>query len=172
MPKKSLSKEELIEQLKALTGMETPKDSIHLGAMCYSPALPRLFLVKCESCGKAVEEYDYVRKLVDINSQVKEIRALGYDVKVEHVCADCANSIGLTDKDGEQFMEGQLYYLFHFKTRDQEQYHIAESSDVDEYKAVLAFLKNEPTYTDFYDATHLVKDELDVIKKMTGISID
>ena len=49
---------------------------------------------------------------------------------------------------------------------------MSESSNENEYKAVLAFLKNEPTYTDYYDATHLIKDELDVIKRMTGVSID
>ena len=51
MAKKSLSKEELIAQLKAISESETP-ESIHMGAMCYSPAPPQALKVKCESCGK------------------------------------------------------------------------------------------------------------------------
>ena len=58
MVKKSLSKEKLIAQLKALSKSETP-ESIHMGAMCYSPAPPQAQKVKCESCGKIVEEYDF-----------------------------------------------------------------------------------------------------------------
>jgi hypothetical protein len=65
-----------------------------------------------------------------------------------------------------------LYYVFYFKTKEQQEYNIVQCSDEDAYKAVLAFLKNEQSYTDYYDATHLIKDELDVIKKMTGISIE
>ena len=153
MAKKTLSKDELIAQLKALSETETP-ESVHMGAMCYSPAPPPLRKVKCESCGNIIDEFDYMRSLNGIKKQVKEIQALGYDAKVEHICAD------------------QLYYIFYFKAKDQAEYTISESSDEDDYKCVLAFLKNEPTYMDYYDNTHLVKEELDIIERMTGISID
>ena len=106
-----------------------------------------------------------------IKKQVEKIKALGYDAKVEHICADCINKLGITDEDGDAFTEG-LYYVFYFKTKEQQEYNIVQCSDEDAYKAVLAFLKNEQSYTDYYDATHLIKDELDVIKKMTGISIE
>lgn len=171
MAKKSLSEEELRAQLKVLSESEAP-ESMHMGAMCYSPAPPQSIKVKCESCGKFVDEFDWMGSRKGIKKSVEEIKKLGYDAKVEHICADCANKLGLTDEDGDPLIDGQLYYVFYFKTKEQEQYHIAESSDEDEYKAVLAFLKNEPTYTDYYDATHLIKDELDVIKKLTGITID
>lgn len=171
MTRKSLSKEELIAQLKALSQCEVPK-SIHMGAMCYEPACPPLREVRCESCGKIVEEHDWMESLDGIKKKVAEIKMLGYDVKVEHLCAACATKLGLKDEDGDSLFEGHIYNVFYFKTMNEEQYHVAESSDEDEYKAVLAFLKNEPTYTDYYDATHLIKDELDVIKKLTGISIE
>ena len=89
MAKKTLSKDELIAQLKALSETETP-ESVHMGAMCYSPAPPPLRKVKCESCGNIIDEFDYMRSLNGIKKQVKEIQALGYDAKVEHICADCA----------------------------------------------------------------------------------
>lgn len=171
MDKKSLSKEELIAQLKALSESET-HESIHMGAMCYSPAPPQAQKVKCESCGKIFVEHDWMRSRTGIKKKVEEIKKLGYDVKVENVCAACASKLGIKDEDGEALFEGRLYNVFYFKTKDEEHYHVSESSDEDDYKAVLAFLKNEPTYTDYYDATHLIKDELDVIKRMTGISID
>lgn len=171
MAKESLSKEELIIQLEALSQSET-SESIHMGAMCYSPSLPHAQKVKCESCGKIVEEYDWMRSRTGIKNIVEEIKKLGYDAKVENVCAACAAELGIKDEDGDALFEGRLYSVFYFKTKDDEHYHVSESSDEDEYKAVLAFLKNEPTYTDYYDATHLIKDELDVIKRMTGISID
>ena len=171
MAKESLSKEELIAQLKALSESETPK-SIHMGAMCYSPAPPQVQKVKCESCGKIIEEYDWMRSRTCIKKEVEEIKKLGYDAKVENICATCATKLGIKDEDGNALLEGRLYNVFYFKTKDDKYYHVSESSDEDEYKAVLAFLKNKPTYTDYYDATHLIKDELDVIKKMTGISID
>lgn len=171
MAKKSLSKEELIEQLKALSEAETP-ESIHMGAMCYSPAPPPLRKVKCESCGQIIDVYDWMRSLNGIKKSVESIKALGYDAKLDHICANCINKLGLKDEDGDPFMEGSLYYVFYFKTKDQAEYHITKCSDEDAYKAVLAFLKNKPTYTDYYDATHLIKDELDVIEKMTGIKIE
>ncbi len=171
MTKKALSKEELIKQLKALAETEIP-ESIHMGAMCYSPVPPQAQKAKCESCGKVVEVFDWMECHSDIKKRVEEIKALGYDAKVENVCATCATQLGIKDEDGEPLFEGRLYNVFYFKTKDDEHYHVAESSDVDEYKAVLAFLKNEPTYTDYYDATHLIKEELDIIKRMTGISVE
>ena len=170
MENKSLSKEELIAQLKALSEAEAP-ESIHMGAMCYSPAPPPLRKVKCELCGQLIEEFDWMSSRNGIKKQVEKIKALGYDAKVEHICADCINKLGITDEDGDAFTEG-LYYVFYFKTKEQQEYNIVQCSDEDAYKAVLAFLKNEPSYTDYYDATHLIKDELDIIKRMTGISIE
>ena len=169
MAKESLSKEELIEQLKALSESETP-ESVHMGAMCYSPAPPQTHEVKCESCGKIVEGYDWERSRTGIIKTVEEIRKLGYGAKVETVCAACAAKLGVKKEDGNALVEGRLYNVFYFKTKVDEHYHVAESSDEDEYEAVLAYLKKEPTYADYYGATRQVKDELNVIKRMTGIS--
>ena len=171
MAKKFLSKEELIAQLKTLSQYET-SESFHMGAMCYETVYSPLCEVKCESCGKVVEEHDWMGRLDGIKNKVEEIKKLGYDVKVEYLCGVCATKLGLKGEDGNSLLDGQIYYVFFFKTKDEEQYHIAESSDEDEYKAVLAFLKNEPTYTNYYDVTHLIKDELDVIEKLTGIYVE
>ena len=167
MVEKLLSKEKLIARLKALLKSET-LESIRMGAMCYSLAPLQAQKVKCEFCGKIVEEYGWMSSRTGIEKEVEEIKKLGYDAKVENICAACATKLGISEAQFER----QLYCVSYFKTKDDEHYYVSESSNENEYKAVLSFLKNEPTYTDYYDATHLVKEELDVIKRMTGISID
>lgn len=171
MEKKSLSKEELIEQLKTLANQEVDQP-IHMGAMCYSPARSESYTVKCESCGKEIEELGWRRRANFIIRKINIIKCLGYDAKVERICSECATKLGVTYANGEQLSEYDLHYVFYFRTNEQEDYHLAASNSEDDYNAVIAFLKNEPTYTDDHDATHLIKDELDLIKYMTGISID
>jgi len=169
---KHLTKEELIEQLKNIAKDET-EPTMSVGAMCYSPCPPEPTKVKCESCGKEIEEYSWGQYIEEkIRKRVQAIQKLGYDAKVERLCAVCAGKMGLKDEDGEPLNEDSMHYVFYFKTKEQDTFNLAVSNSEDEYNAVLAFLKNEKTYTDYYDATHLIKDELDLIKRMTGISIE
>lgn len=171
MAKKSLSKEELIAQLKALSEAEPPK-SIHMGAMCYCPMPPPLRKIKCESCHQIIEEEEWMSTGDTIREHVEEIKVLGYDAKVVHICGECVNKLGITDEFGDTYSKESLYYVFYFRIKEQQEYHIVECGYGDAYKAVLAFLRNEPSYTSYYEATHLIKDKLDVIKRMTGISIE
>ena len=166
------TKEELIEQLKALANDETDIPE-RMGAMCYSPAPPEPVMAKCDSCGKQIQEMSW-RKIVRhvLEKKVETMTELGFDAKIEHLCADCAGKLGFKDEDGETLFDGEMYYVFYFKTKEQENYHLAISNDEDDYNAVIAFLKNEKTYTDFFDNTHLIKDELPLIERMTGISIE
>lgn len=171
MEKKPLSKEELIKQLKAISETEVP-ESLHEGAMCYRIAFPPRRVMKCESCGKHVELFTDDTKNSRITKIVNEIRELGYDVKTNSICSECAAKLGITQEDGKPLDDDRIYHVFFFKAKGQDQYHVAESSYQEEYKVVLAFLKNELTYTDRHDWEYLVKDKLNVIKKMTGISLE
>ena len=171
MEKKPLSKEELIKQLKAISETEVP-DSIHMGAMCYCPAPAPHCVVKCESCCKQIELFEFETESARITKIVNEIKELGYDVKIKCVCSECAAKLGITQEDGKPLDDDSIYHVFYFKANGQDQYHVAESSYQEEYKVVLAFLKNELSYRDSYDWEHFVKEDLDVIKKMTGISIE
>ena len=159
---KHQTKEELIEQLKALANDETEIPE-SMGAMCYSPAPPEPVMVKCDSCGKQILEMSW--RKIDRNILDKKIRT------IEKLCSECAGKLGLKDEEGDELYDYQMYYVFYFKTKEQENYHLAVSNDEDDYNAVIAFLKNEKTYTDFFDNTHVIKDELPLIKRMTGISI-
>ena len=168
---KHLTKEELIEQLKALANDET-EVPMSMGAMCYSPAPPEPVKAKCDSCGKQIQEMSW--RKVDrhiLNKKIKTIENLGFDAKIEQLCSDCVAKLGLKDENGDAFYDGEMYYVFYFKTKEQENYHLAVSNDEDDYNAVIAFLKNEKTYTDYFDNTHIIKEELPLIQRMTGISI-
>ena len=172
MEKKSLSKTELIEQLKAIANDET-EVTMSMGAMCYSPACPEPKKVKCESCNKEISEMSWMSPDENtIRYKVQVINELGYDAKVERLCSDCATKLGLKEEDGDPLGDDCLYYVFYFKTKEQNDYNIAIANSEDEYDAVIAFLKNERTYKNYYDATCLIKDELPLIKRMTGISIE
>lgn len=171
MSKKSLSKEELVEQLKVLAQADV-EESLHMGAMCYSPAPPEIRKVKCESCGKEIEEWGWDGKFEYLKSKVAKIADMGYDAKVKRVCSDCANKLGLRDEDGDKLAGDGVHTVFYFKTKEQPDYTISVDNYSDDYNAVIAFLENNPIYSDSYDATHAVKESLDVIKRMTGISIE
>ncbi|MCR4770014.1 MAG: hypothetical protein K5874_07400 [Bacteroidaceae bacterium] len=168
---KSLSKEELIKQLKTLKEKE-PEIPMHMGACCYSPAFPNPIEVKCENCGKEMEIMGWrsddgsaLREYVD------QIKALGYDCKLECLCADCANKEGVKEKKGKKLTEDRPYFVFYFKSNDQEKYNKAISNNENDYKAVLAFLKNESYFVDTYNAAHSIKENLDIIHRMLGISV-
>ena len=167
-----MTKEELIEQLKSIANDET-EVTLSMGAMCYSPRSSAFEFqrVKCESCGKELLE-DLSRKDTRISGKVQLIEVLGFDAKVERVCSDCASKLGLKNKDGQPLRDHSLHNVFYFKTKEQENYNISVADSRIDYDAVIAFLKNKKTFTGYHGRTHLVKDHLELIKKMTGISID
>ena len=120
MEKKPLSKEGLKNQLKAISETEVP-DSIHMGAMCYCPA--PLNKVKCERCGRIVEEYGWHPDPSDAKMKIKKENNLGDDIIVEHVCAECAAKLGIS----KPLYVGYLYYVY--KNPEQTQYSIYEPED-------------------------------------------
>lgn len=172
MAKKSLSKEELTEQLKALATAEIPKTSLHRGAMCYSPAPPDVIRVKCESCGSITEKIGWDSTFRHLKRKVAKIADMGYDAKLEILCSNCINKLGLRNNDGEEFGNYGVHTVFYFKTKEQSEYTVSVDNCSSCYDAVIAFLENKAVYADSYDATHPVKDRLDDIRRMTGISVE
>ena len=162
-------KKGLIEQLKALIGLE--KEPELMGAMCYETHMPLLVTLKCEQCGME-KEYDQFLMTEDeeIMATVEQIKALGYDAKVLRTCADCANKMGFKYKDGTPLTDSVMYCIFYFKNKGQKEYHVTRSESPDDYKAVLAYLKNEDRFYDRNEALHWVADNKEEIKRMTGIT--
>ena len=164
------TKEKLIEQLKALAN-DVTEIPLSMGAMCYSPAPRQPVMVKCESCGNQIQVLSWRRVGDDVlKKKIRTIEKLGFDAKVKQLCSDCIRKLGLIDEDS--LYDNEVYNVFYFKTKEQEYYHLAISNNEYDYDAVIAFLKGEKSYKDFYDATRLLKDEFALIKRMTGISIE
>lgn len=166
------TKQELIEQLKKLAEDTTERPLLKCIAMCYSPMrLPAPKKVKCEWCGKEIEEFGlFLLEPKRAQNIVKTISRLGYDVKLEKVCVECAINHNITS-DEEGLCSNRLHWVFSFKTKEEEIYHTAISNTESDYDAVIAFLNNKPLYSDNYDTEHLIREELDLIERMTGISI-
>ena len=117
-------------------------------------------------------EYDQFLMTEDeeIMATVEQIKALGYDAKVLRTCADCANKMGFKYKDGTPLTDSVMYCIFYFKNKGQKEYHVTRSESPDDYKAVLAYLKNEDRFYDRNEALHWVADNKEEIKRMTGIT--
>ena len=157
------SEEELERQLKELTSNIKEMNRI-ISAMCYCPAPKPPNRINCELCRIEILLHSWEDRREDIKQIIGEIKALGYDTKIEFVCEDCAKKIAAIQKE-QHILKSELFYIFYFKTKDQKGYHIAESDSVSDYKCVLEFLKNKAVEKmDHYDKM--------TIEKMTGITID
>lgn len=172
MEKKPLSKEELIAQLKELSEREIPQDQgLSIVAMCYS-TVPMRLKIKCDSCGREIMEMVFLMDPEKIKDVVEQIKDLGYDAKVEFLCPDCAAKAGIKINDCKWKYSDQIYGVFYFKAKGQKEYHVAASKEINNYKAVLAFMKNEPSYTNYFDEICQIKDNLNIINHLTGISVE
>ena len=165
MPKESLTREELTERLRAIADEEVEKPEFH-GAMCYEPMVPQPAMIKCDICGCNIE-VDTIQK--NINSYLKHtataIRKLNYDAKIDCFCSKCFSVVKLNTN------KKTPYYVFFFKAKGDLTYHKALITDSNDLEIILSFLRNKNKYkVDSYNEG-LIKDNLDVIERMTGIAI-
>jgi hypothetical protein len=179
---KPLSKEELIERLKAIATDDTPRIE-NPGAMCYSPMMPKHKKRGCDICGISILYFDYVAS-DSIFKTVREIRRLGYDVKVEAICKTCAEKLkkelypnmkSIEDEDFDWEKDISLHdinFVFYFRITPDADYHRAISNRVYQYTALLTLLQNEPMYSGNYDESHYIADEIDSLEFMTGIKFN
>lgn len=181
---KPLSKEELIERLKAIAADETPRVD-NPGAMCYSPIAPQTKHAKCSACGCDIQYYDY-NDIEDkpIKKLVKEIAHLGYDAKVSTICKTCAEKLKKElypnmkseDEDGfnwkTDFRIDEINFVFYFRTSKETEYHRTIANSAYKYMALLTLLENERMYSGYYDESHYIADEIDTLEYMTGIKFN
>ena len=182
MEKKPLTKEELIERLKAIAADDTPKQR-HLGAMCYSMVEPPEKHHKCEMCGKDITYHDWDR-LESIVGLVQEMAKLGYDVKVKTVCESCAEelkkelypNIKSEDDEGYDWEKDiwifDLNLIFYFRTSSEEEYHRAIANSENQYKSVLCLFQNKAEYQGGFGRNYFIDEELDTLEFMTGIHFE
>lgn len=184
MAKKVLAKEELMARLKDLSAT-TIRQEI-MGAMCYSPTVPPYEHTKCEICGADIAYMNWDDERGTICKMVRNIVRLGYDAKVKMCCMKCTEMLAKDlhlnldnetqpdddcSYDATPNLEG-INYLFSFKPKDGDKYHVCIANSVDQYKSLYSLLCNKESYRDYYDRVHYVADEKDVLKYMTGIDFD
>lgn len=179
--KKKLSKEELIERLKAIAEEEVPEIR-NFGAMCYEQMAPPLLEDTCDRCGNTIKFIGW--RNGDIPAIVQKIANLGYDAKVETLCEECCAKIkeelypGIEDEikiDDEHHIWVSCIgrnYLFYFRTKDSEPYHKAIADSYYYYQAVLAFLEGKSSYRGDHDEDNFLTEEMYILEFMTGLKID
>ena len=133
----------------------------------------------CERCGESLQSYRsdidcyYYRAL---KSKVKIMAEMGYDVKFELFCYDCISDV-LDKRDFFQRIFGKkkikvvdiINCLFSIKLLGEKKYHKVMSNDINDYNAVLALLKNKPTWFGVQGEIYLLREETDRVKWMLGI---
>lgn len=184
MAKNTLSKEELIARLKIIAADETPRVE-NMGAMCYSEMAPPLKSTTCDACKGEIEYYDW-NTHDEIVKLVKQIKALGYDAKLEILCEECADKLKeilypdslSEDEDEEDNDESirvytyEINHVFYFKLAEDSVYHRAIANDENLYRSLLTLLENKPMYSDSYDENHYIVDEINTLSFMTGINFN
>lgn len=172
------SKMKLRERLTGLA--KSPKEFLFFdGAMCYSRRFPDVEATiehKCPTCGKIYKYKDWVyddnvfsdRYAFEerrVDERVAEIKALGYDVFVEHMCKSCYEK-----KYGVKENRISINVL-NFKHVDDESYitNIVSSEDC----MILAeFLKGNNAYKGSQDETIWINKSRNIVERLLGIKVE
>ena len=145
----------------------------------YFPIYETTVVGNCDRCGKSLQSYRseincyYYRAL---KNKVKIMAEIGYDVKFEMLCSDCISDV--LDKRGffqkifgkkKSKVVNIINCLFSIKLLGEKKYHKVVSNDINDYNAVLALLKNKPTWFGVRGEIYLLREETDRVKWMLGI---
>ena len=170
------SKAKLRERLAEVA--KTPTKYFYFdGAMCYSPAFPDKEAVikhKCPTCGtiykykEQIYSYSSDRYAIDeelISKYVDEIKALGYDISVEHMCSGCyEKKYGIAEP-------GLSISVLHFKHIDEDT-DIVNIVDPEDMHILAEFLKGNNAYKGYHDQTTWINKNREVIEHLLGIKIE
>ena len=170
------SKAKLRERLAEVA--KTPTEYFyHDGAMCYCPAPPdkeAVYKHKCPTCGTIYEyneefyRYDSDRYAINeerINKYVDEIKALGYDASVEHMCSRCYKEEYGVEKPDLSIS------VFHFKHMD-EVNDIVNVVNPEDLHVLAEFLKGNNAYKGYHDQTTWINKKREVVERLLGIRIE
>ena len=179
---KAPSKEELISKLEELQEEEARRQ-IEISAMCYCPVPPPPTLPKCALCGKEIgkneDEYDVWDLNLDWercrdNKAVARMSDLGYDVKLQFCCRECAEKIVKERNPSGGSLSGlrEGNYLFSFRPNSGCEYHRRIVNDLEMYEKLLDLLRKDEFDLDDYRNCHYTPSEKIVLKYMTGLNPD
>jgi len=136
------------------------------GANCYYSASSKRENYVCPYCSSTVKrKYDSrtIRDINKIESIVKQVKTLGYDVFLDktELCPKCSK---------RNIKNPELVFKIRFTTKAD--YHIIRSNIVNEYQCLLAFLSNQDKYSGNQDFEYTLHDNIAIIQKMTGLGKD
>lgn len=175
---KAESRNELKERLAEIA--KCPTDYLVFdGAMCYARRFPNVEVTiehKCPTCGTIykykdwgyddIEKIDrYVVEDRKVDQYVDEIKALGYDVFVEHMCKNCY------EKKYGKLENSVSVNVLSFRHLDDESYitNIVSSEDC---MILSEFLKGNNAYKGSQDETIWINRERAIIERLIGIKIE
>ena len=172
---KNISKKELKIRLKNIKNDKTEyikykePDSIFPTYEIYN-------IGRCEWCGKSLTSIFSHHYYQALRNKVKIITDLGYDAKVELVCGNCLSGINLSTNLWEKLFakkknisENAEYFIFSIRLKGENKYYSTLSNDINDYNAVLSFLKNSPSWFGINGESYILRDELGRVKRMLGL---
>ncbi|SKA58688.1 hypothetical protein SAMN02745213_00511 [Succinivibrio dextrinosolvens DSM 3072] len=199
---KAESKEELKKRLKSIAEYSCDH-FLSTGAMCYSPAHTeaRIYTNICPHCGRMYQYglYTYVdsrhnpHEIIQkkISEIVNEIKKIGYDIQVEHMCGFCyqqeygkapihieysceyeseeENLECESEKVYERILESNdsvSVLSFRFKSTDEYTRNIVSLEDCE---LMLDFLNGNNAYVGDRDEIHMLTDCCELIKHLLGL---
>ena len=172
------SKDELKSRLTEIAKCPT-EYFIFDGAMCYSRRFPNIEATiehKCATCGTVYKYKSYTfgeREAADrysdeeskIDQYIKEIKRLGYDVKVDHMCENCyEKKYGKNEK-------GVSINVLNFRHSGELDAVISIVNSLDCY--ILAeFLKGNNAFKGSQDQTIWINKYRSIVERIIGIKIE
>lgn len=159
----SLSLENRLKEIAA----DTTKIDLAIGAMCYKIAATKPGTYKCRECGRVVsEKYSHymLSTMSSIIRTVDMIRAMGYDVVVDQseFCPKCSKHRKVENPE----------LIFKIRFSKKAEYHVAKSNVKNDYVCLYEFLSGNQKFADRTGNEYLIRDNIPVIQKMTGLGSD
>lgn len=175
MNTEALSKSELKIRLKNIKNDKT-EFMKYKGPDCIFPTYEIYNIGRCEWCGKSLTSFFSHHYYQALRNKVKIITDLGYDAKVELACGNCLSEIDLTTNLWQKLFskkknisENAEYIIFSIRLKGGDKYYSTLSNDINDYNAVLSFLKNSPTWFGINGESYILRDELGRVKRMLGL---
>ena len=177
---------ELDDRLRELAKTEY-EGEISPGAMCYKPAAPRPVDYICPACGGATRQTNHsVWTIERARGIVEELQSLGFDALLDEreFCIHCGENAkdypdvpeGLSLEERREFFrnreDSKPDLIFKIRFGEDDDYHVACSTLLKEYKCVLKFLSGDDLRGDGSGRVDTIRDNVKILQKMLGIGED
>lgn len=176
--RKAESKETLAERLQGISKLPLMEPNRFPNAMCYCPAFPEKTVTvthRCPTCRTKYEyelslyggerKYDkYVEEERNIDDYVSQIKKMGYEVKVEHMCKTCYQ------KRFNKIEDSYSVSVLYFKYKKEDDYTVNVVT-IEDCEALLQFLKGNNAMR-LYGDWVWIKRYYDILSRILAIKTD